>query len=587
MNTTHKTLALALTSLLAADAAAQTTTHTLAGTSPGNFYGHAVACLGDADLDGYDDFAVGSPGVDANGADSGRFYVYSGKTKAALSSHAGSALGEQLGFAVAAAGDVDLDGRPDVLVGAPGALVGSWAVGKVFLRSGASGALLRTFVGEFHGDRFGHAVAGVGDVDLDGVPDVAIGAPLREVWSDWDQAWSVDAGLVTVFSGASGLVISTFDGYHGYQCGWSLAALGDTDSDGDRELLLGSPGFWSDRGFVWRVTPRTGSYDMSWSGAGGDRFGASLASIGDADGDGVDDFVVGAPQDGVGGSEDGYATVHSGADGSTSWTTHGGAGARLGASVAGLGDVDGDGRGDYAVGAPRTAIGLLGPYGAVHLKSGSIGSHLHTFQGTGSEGRFGTAISAGDVNGDGTTDVLVGAPFDPTAGTNAGIARVFLMGDAAGTAYCFGDGSASACPCAASPVGARAGCPNSTGAAGKLVATGGASVTDDTVRLHGTGMTSAPCLYFQGTAQVNGGDGAVFADGLRCVAGTVRRLGTRTNLFGGSIFPSTSGPSLSQLGLAQAGQTLHYQVWYRDTALLFCTGAMTNYTNGVSVAWQP
>jgi plastocyanin len=156
-----------------------------------------------------------------------------------------------------------------------------------------------------------------------------------------------------------------------------------------------------------------------------------------------------------------------------------------------------------------------------------------------------------------------------------------------GTPYCFGDGSGTPCPCGnSSAVGSSLGCLHSLGTGGGLTATGSPSVTGDTVVLAGAGMPNSSALYFQGTTQPGAGLGAVFGDGLRCTAGTVTRLGTKTNAGGGSTWPSGADPAVSVKGNVPAGATRNYQVWYRNAAS-FCTVSTFNLTNGYSIAWTP
>jgi hypothetical protein len=154
------------------------------------------------------------------------------------------------------------------------------------------------------------------------------------------------------------------------------------------------------------------------------------------------------------------------------------------------------------------------------------------------------------------------------------------------TAYCFGDGSGTPCPCG--PGTAGNGCPNSVVAGGAhLGSTGFAYLSNDSMILDGSGMPNAAALYFQGTAQVAGGNGAVFGDGLRCAAGTVVRLATKTNSNGGSQFPEILDPLLSVRGGIPMGSgptTRTYQVWYRNSAA-FCTSDTFNLTNALSVLW--
>jgi hypothetical protein len=173
-------------------------------------------------------------------------------------------------------------------------------------------------------------------------------------------------------------------------------------------------------------------------------------------------------------------------------------------------------------------------------------------------------IYAQNVNGDGTL-----GPLTP------------------GLAYCLGDGSATACPCGnASPAGAPAGCLHSFGQGARLALSGLTSLANDTAVLAGSQMPSAPALYFQGTARVNGGLGSAFGDGLRCAGGIVVRLKQVTNATGSSQYPAAGDPPLSVRGLVTAPGTRTYQVWYRNTQA-FCTPDGWNLSNGVEAIWFP
>jgi len=155
------------------------------------------------------------------------------------------------------------------------------------------------------------------------------------------------------------------------------------------------------------------------------------------------------------------------------------------------------------------------------------------------------------------------------------------------SSYCIGDGSGTPCPCGnASATFERAGCTNSLGLAGRLTAMGGASVALDSLVLRADGMPNSSALFFQGTAQQSAGAGFVFGDGLRCAAGTVRRLGVRTNVSNASSLPSSGSPPLSIVGGIAGAATIHYQVWYRNSAA-FCSASTFNLTNGLTVVWVP
>ncbi len=152
--------------------------------------------------------------------------------------------------------------------------------------------------------------------------------------------------------------------------------------------------------------------------------------------------------------------------------------------------------------------------------------------------------------------------------------------------FCSGDGTATACPCGNSGAAGR-GCANSVNAAGALLsASGTASIASDSFVLTGSGMPNSSALYFQGTTQQAGGAGVVFGDGLRCVGGSIIRLGTKSNTSGASSYPVVGDASVSVRGLCAAGDVRRYQVWYRNAAA-FCTSATFNLSNGLEATWLP
>ncbi|MBL8863185.1 MAG: hypothetical protein JNK02_14410 [Planctomycetes bacterium] len=158
-----------------------------------------------------------------------------------------------------------------------------------------------------------------------------------------------------------------------------------------------------------------------------------------------------------------------------------------------------------------------------------------------------------------------------------------------GATACFGDGSGTACPCGnTSSTGDRRGCLNSLGLGAGLRAVGRASVSLDSFQLQASGMPNSSILYFQGTAVVNGGNGAAFGDGLRCVAGSVRRLGTKLNTAGASVYPDAGDTRIAAAGGMTdfAGVTRYYQAWYRNAAG-FCSPSTFNLTNALEVFWSP
>jgi hypothetical protein len=165
----------------------------------------------------------------------------------------------------------------------------------------------------------------------------------------------------------------------------------------------------------------------------------------------------------------------------------------------------------------------------------------------------------------------------------------FVVGGPTGTAFCSGDGSGVPCPCGNAGLPGN-GCANSVQPGGAhLDAVGNAAVSFDTVDLQGSSMpATASALYFQGTSQIAGGAGIAFGDGLRCVTGSIVRLGTRVNSGGSSTYGVSQGdvPVSVRGGVPIGGGTFYYQVWYRNAAS-FCTAATFNLTNGLEISWAP
>lgn len=150
---------------------------------------------------------------------------------------------------------------------------------------------------------------------------------------------------------------------------------------------------------------------------------------------------------------------------------------------------------------------------------------------------------------------------------------------------CSGDGTGTPCPCGVNgPTGQ--GCPNSTGNSARLRAIGTASTTADTLRLAVTGAPEGyTTFFFQGSALTNGGAGAVFGEGLRCVSGTVARLGPKSQSFNFAFYPEAGDSPISVRGNVAPGQTRHYQAWYRDSPGS-CGPPAPNMSNAVSITWH-
>jgi hypothetical protein len=149
--------------------------------------------------------------------------------------------------------------------------------------------------------------------------------------------------------------------------------------------------------------------------------------------------------------------------------------------------------------------------------------------------------------------------------------------------YCFGDGTGTACPCG-NQAGAGEGCANSGGAGALLTASGSAGVGSDDLQLHAAHLIPAQtALLFSGENQVGGGVGVPFGDGLRCAGANVVRLGVRLPDAAGD---ADWGPGLAAQAGYAAGDTRHFQTWYRDPSGGPC-GAGINLSNGMTVDFAP
>ncbi|MFO0981700.1 MAG: integrin alpha [Planctomycetota bacterium] len=257
------------------------------GSNAGDWFGLSVAGAGDVNADGYADLIVGAPGYDAAGTNSGRAYVYSGKTGGTLYRFEAGGSFDHFGQSVAGAGDVNADGHDDVVVGAP-----QEGNGTVHVYSGKNGAVLWTFSGGTAGDALGHSVAGAGDVNGDGFADIIAGAP-------WGDTSIVDAGYARVYSGRTGAMLHDFRGGAGDALGWSVDGAGDFNGDGFADVIFGLPTDdpnGTDSGSVQVRSGFDGALLMLAYGlAAGDELGSAVSGAGDVLGTGKQTVMIGAP----------------------------------------------------------------------------------------------------------------------------------------------------------------------------------------------------------------------------------------------------------------------------------------------------
>ncbi len=443
-------------------------------------FGSSVAALGDLDGDGVPDVAVGAPDQLLGSVGTGDVYVIflnpdaTVKRTAVITGGTPNgphlAVGDNFGASAAGIGDVDGDGNADLAVGAPGSYYFSLVPGDVhviFLNPDGTvkgsaeitgGAPNGPAVGA--GANLGASLAATGDLDGDGVPDMAVGAPrnlgnttstgsVHVMFMNQDGTVKRTADVVGQRSDGSPLA-------NGDHFGASLAATGDLDGDGNSDLLVGATGasvagiptgtihvaFLNPDGTVKRtseINSLTPNGPESLMPAG--YFGVSVVNLGDLNGDGLEDIAAGTFNDepfyvmymGPGGTVLRTVELTSKSIGIPSVVPVN----HFGAAVANLGDLDSDGVADMAVGAPGAFSGGIGTGDLFILFMNPDGTAKRTAQINGetpggpslaASGRFGTSVEAvGDMDGDGVTEVAVGSTISFVDGANTGTLHVLFL----------------------------------------------------------------------------------------------------------------------------------------------------------------
>ncbi len=447
---------------------------TLAQVGQSTFQGFSLAADGDFDGDGVADIVVGAPGYDGI-QDEGRAWIY---TLASLDELVPAPVAylegddslEYAGYRVGYIGDLDGDGSDDVLVGARGDADGGEAAGAIYVVHGqpltgtvdAPQALEpdAAIRGEREYSRVGVSASGVWDATGDGTAELAIAHALYQDYSGYEYQ---DDGGVVVFHGRAGglpadqditaadLQLTAPDDTS--QVGYGLAGRGDIDGDGLGDLIVGAPHASTGRGLVYVIPAATiaagGVLDIGDAAAVtiegseiNDHLGEALAYVGDVDGDGIDDLAAGAPDSDVtwpdGGAVflfKGAAEVATGAAPDTlavigsEWDDF-----SVGGAFAGRGDVDGDGLGDLVVAGTYALLGPIMKGGRAYLFHGrtsgwdeltDVTEAAAGIAGVGVGDNLGTGLALGDVDGDGVDDLIIGAPYRDSAGSDSGEVYLF------------------------------------------------------------------------------------------------------------------------------------------------------------------
>ena len=380
---------------------------TLSGEAVVNYFGASVSSAGDINGDGFSDIIIGAYG---NNSNSGKSYVYFGGSimdTVADVTMTGEGINNNFGYSVGLAGDLNQDGYSDLLIGAYG--YGSNTGRAYYFTNTMSGEDLidLTITGESANSNLGTSISSAGDVNGDGYSDFIIGA----------SGYSSSKGRVYIFYGGisiDNIADVIFTGQTvGSKFGISVSGAGDVNGDGYSDVVIGASGFNTNTGkayIYYGGSSMDTIPDVTINGSAlNDNFGISVSGAGDINGDGYSDVLIGADGAFMNYGEIKLFYGSTSMDNIPDYSNGGSTNSKLGHSVSAAGDLNGDGYSDFIAGAygynSSTGIAYIFYGGAVFPGNVNL-----TLSGENTNNNFGYSVSsAGDVNGDGYSDIIIGA----------------------------------------------------------------------------------------------------------------------------------------------------------------------------------